>query len=68
MGATRQVYMDVTVRMRVTVDEGVEDMQAVAAWCVNPDPESKPEDHDLPPESVTLDDIEVVDVQVTDSK
>lgn len=64
----RRVFMDVTVRMTVTLDDGVDNMMNVAAYVVDPDPESKPEDHDLPPESVTLDDIEVVDVVVTDSK
>lgn len=66
--ANRKVYLTAEAELIVHVDEGVEDMAAVAAFALSQDPNAKPEHYDLPPESVWVEDVQVGRVTVTDSK
>lgn len=66
--ADRKVFLEAKVRIVAWVDEGVDDMAAVAAFALNNDLDAKPEDHDLPSESVQIEDVQIEDVQVEDSK
>jgi hypothetical protein len=66
--ADRKVYLNATVQIIAVVDEGETDMAAVAAYALRDNASDKPEDFGLELGDVQIEDIQVGEVEVTDSK